>query len=102
MIYHSEEIQSSLEQGRSQRIANQQCLKPVLFKSQANMLYSAHQLAFFAHQLTRRAASSSMEEIAGVLLDVQVDLSPHQIDAAVFATSSPLSKIVIFADEVAY
>jgi ERCC4-related helicase len=62
--------------------------------------YSPHQLAFFAHQLTRRAASSSMEAMAGALLDAQVDLNPHQIDAAMFATSNPLSKGSILADEV--
>ena len=64
------------------------------------MSYSPHQLAFFAHQLTRRAASSSMEAMAGALLDAQVDLNPHQIDAAMFATSNPLSKGSILADEV--
>lgn len=64
------------------------------------MNYSPHQLAFFAHQLTRRAASSSMEAMAGALLDAQVDLNPHQIDAAMFANSNPLSKGVILADEV--
>lgn len=64
------------------------------------MNYSPHQLAFFAHQLTRRAASSSMEAMAGALLDAQVDLNPHQIDAAMFATNNPLSKGVILADEV--
>ena len=64
------------------------------------MTYSPHQLAFFAHQLTRRAASSSMEAMAGALLDAQVDLNPHQIDAAMFATSNPLSKGSILADEV--
>ena len=64
------------------------------------MNYSPHQLAFFAHQLTRRAASSSMEAMAGALLDAQVDLNPHQIDAAMFATSNPLSKGVILGDEV--
>jgi ERCC4-related helicase len=64
------------------------------------MNYSPHQLAFFAHQLTRRAASSSMDAMAGALLDAQVDLNPHQIDAAMFATSNPLSKGSILADEV--
>lgn len=62
--------------------------------------YSPHQLAYFAHQLTLRAASSSMESMASALLDAQVDLNPHQIDAALFATSNPLSKGVILADEV--
>lgn len=62
--------------------------------------YSPHQLAYFAHQLTRRAASDSMDRMAGALLDAQVDLNPHQIDAALFATSNPLSKGAILADEV--
>jgi len=64
------------------------------------MRYSDHQLAYFAHQLTRRAASNSMDRMAGALLDAQVDLNPHQIDAALFATSNPLSKGAILADEV--
>ena len=64
------------------------------------MAYSPHQLAYFAHQLTRRAASNSMDRMAGALLDAQVDLNPHQIDAALFATSNPLSKGAILADEV--
>lgn len=62
--------------------------------------YSPHQLAYFAHQLTLRAASDSMDSMAGALMDAQVDLNPHQIDAALFATSNPLSKGVILADEV--
>jgi superfamily II DNA or RNA helicase len=64
------------------------------------MSYSPHQLAYFAHQLTRRAASNTMDSMAGALLDAQVDLNPHQIDAALFATSNPLSKGAILADEV--
>lgn len=64
------------------------------------MNYSPHQLSYFAHQLTRRAASNSMDSMAGALLDAQVDLNPHQIDAALFATSNPLSKGAILADEV--
>ncbi len=64
------------------------------------MQYSPHQLTYFAHQLTRRAAADSMDRIAGALLDAQVDLNPHQIDAALFASSNPLSKGVILADEV--
>jgi SNF2 family DNA or RNA helicase len=33
-------------------------------------------------------------------MDAQVDLNPHQVDAALFAFRSPLSKGVILADEV--
>ena len=64
------------------------------------MQYAPHQLTYFAHQLTRRAAADSMDRMAGALLDAQVDLNPHQIDAALFASSNPLSKGVILADEV--
>lgn len=65
-----------------------------------DMFYSAHQLAYFAHKLTLRGAADSMDRMAGALLDAQVDLNPHQIDAALFATSNPLSRGVILADEV--
>jgi len=41
-----------------------------------------------------------MDRMAGALLDAQVDLNPHQIDAALFATSNPLAKGAILADEV--
>lgn len=64
------------------------------------MPYSSQQLKLFAHQLTLRASSDSMDRMAGALLDAQVDLNPHQIDAALFATSNPLSKGAILADEV--
>ncbi|MBF5039364.1 DEAD/DEAH box helicase family protein [Methylophilus sp. 13] len=64
------------------------------------MPYSSQQLKLFAYQLTLRASSDSMDRMAGALLDAQVDLNPHQIDAALFATSNPLSKGAILADEV--
>ena len=56
------------------------------------MVYSPLQLAYFAHKLTLRGPADSMDRMAGALLDAQVDLNPHQIDAALFATSNPLSK----------
>ena len=34
------------------------------------------------------------------LFDANVDLNPHQIEAALFALRSPLSKGVLLADEV--
>lgn len=62
--------------------------------------YSPHQLAYFAHKLTLQGASDSMDRMAGALFDAQVDLNPHQVDAALFAAGNPLSKGVILADEV--
>lgn len=43
-----------------------------------------------------------MQKLASTLVDVQaqVDLNPHQVDAALFAFRSPLSKGAILADEV--
>lgn len=38
------------------------------------LTYSSHQLSYFAHQLTLRAASDSMDRMAGALLDAQVEL----------------------------
>ena len=55
---------------------------------------------YFAHELTRRCASDSVEKLAAVLADAQVDLNPHQIEAALFAFRSPFSKGAILADEV--
>lgn len=34
------------------------------------------------------------------LVNVQIDLNPHQVEAALFACENPLSKSVILADEV--
>ena len=55
---------------------------------------------YLAWQLTRRAASDSIESLAATLVDAQVDLNPHQVDAALFACRNPLSRGVILADEV--
>lgn len=54
----------------------------------------------FAHELTRRCPSDDVEKLAGALVDAQVDLNPHQIEAALFAFKSPLSKGALLADEV--
>ena len=55
---------------------------------------------YFAHELTKRCASDSVEKLATALSNAQVDLNPHQIEAALFAFRSPLSKGAILADEV--
>jgi SNF2 family DNA or RNA helicase len=41
-----------------------------------------------------------MERLSRSLFDSKVDLNPHQIEAALFALRSPLSKGVLLADEV--
>lgn len=54
----------------------------------------------YAHELLRRCPSDSVERFTAALMDSQVDLNPHQVDAALFAFRSPLSKGAILADEV--
>jgi len=41
-----------------------------------------------------------MEKLAGAVAGARVDLNPHQVDAALFAFNSPLSKGALIADEV--
>jgi SNF2 family DNA or RNA helicase len=53
---------------------------------------------YFEHELTKRCASDSVEKLASVLVNAQVELNPHQ--AALFAFRSPFSKDAILADEV--
>src|SRR5882724_62146 len=55
---------------------------------------------YYAHELTKRCPSDSLEKLAGAVASAQVDLNPHQVDAALFAFSSPLSKGALLADEV--
>lgn len=54
----------------------------------------------YAYELTKRCPSDSVEKFTATLMDSQVDLTPHQVDAALFAFRSPLSKGAILADEV--
>jgi len=55
---------------------------------------------YYAHELTKRCSSDSLEKLAGAVASAQVDLNPHQVDAALFAFKSPLSKGALLADEV--
>src|ERR1019366_6936688 len=55
---------------------------------------------YFAYELTKRCPSDSVEKLAGAVASAQVDLNPHQVDAALFAFSSPLSRGALLADEV--
>ena len=54
---------------------------------------------YFAYELSRRGASG-LDRIGQALFDASVDLNPHQIEAALFAIRSPLSKGALIADEV--
>ena len=64
------------------------------------MQLTPYHAKYFACELTRRHSSDSLPKLAASLSDAQVDLNPHQVEAALFAFRSPLSKGAILADEV--
>jgi ERCC4-related helicase len=55
---------------------------------------------YYAFELTKRCSSDSFEKLSASLSEARVDLNPHQIEAALFAFRSPLSKGAILAEEV--
>ncbi|SEG39051.1 Helicase conserved C-terminal domain-containing protein [Bryocella elongata] len=63
------------------------------------MSLTPYHAKYFAHDLTRKAVVG-IDRLSMSLFDAAVDLNPHQIEAALFALESPLSKGVILADEV--
>jgi adenine-specific DNA-methyltransferase len=64
------------------------------------MSLTPYHARYFAHELTKRCASDSVDKLAGAVASAQVDLNPHQVDAALFAFNSPLAKGALLADEV--
>ncbi|WP_038956628.1 SNF2-related protein [Bradyrhizobium japonicum] len=60
--------------------------------------YSPQQGAYFAHKVTLEGVGE--DALAQSLSTARVDMNPHQVDAALFALSSPLTKGVLLADEV--
>ena len=63
-------------------------------------LLTDYHAKLFANELLRRCPSDNVERFTAALMDSRVDLNPHQVDAALFAFRSPLSKGAILADEV--
>src|SRR5215470_9605114 len=61
---------------------------------------TAFHARYFAHELTRQRPAVDVDRLSMSLFDASVDLNPHQIEAAMFALKSPLSKGVLLADEV--
>lgn len=54
---------------------------------------------YYAHELSR-SGGEGVDRLGRALFDATVTLNPHQIEAAMFALRSPLSKGVLLADEV--
>ncbi|RJP54891.1 MAG: DEAD/DEAH box helicase, partial [Deltaproteobacteria bacterium] len=63
-------------------------------------MITAYHAKYFAYELTKRCASDNLEKLSSTLSNAQVDLNPHQIEAALFAFRSPLSRGALLADEV--
>lgn len=55
---------------------------------------------YFANEIAKHNSSGDVDRLSRSLFDSCVDLNPHQIEAALFALRSPISKGVILADEV--
>lgn len=64
----------------------------------ASANYAPQQGTFFAHRITLEGTGE--DALAQSLSTARVDMNPHQVDAALFALASPLSKGVLLADEV--
>ena len=62
------------------------------------MHYTPHQGSYFAHRITLEGVGD--DALAQSLSTARVDMNPHQVDAALFALGSPLSKGALLADEV--
>lgn len=55
---------------------------------------------YYACLLSQKAVGDGLSSLSQSLLNATVDINPHQIEAALFAFKSPLSKGVVLADEV--
>lgn len=64
-----------------------------------NMITKYH-AKYYANLLTQKAVGGELSSISQSLMSASVDINPHQIDAALFAFKSPLSKGIVLADEV--
>ena len=61
---------------------------------------TSYHAKYYAYELGRQLPANDVGKLTASLQDAQVDLNPHQIEAALFAFKSPLSKGAVLADEV--
>jgi superfamily II DNA or RNA helicase len=61
---------------------------------------TAFHAAYWAEALSISETTGTVADLSRSIANARVDLNPHQVDAALFAIRSPLSKGVILADEV--
>lgn len=63
-------------------------------------MYTAYHSLYWATALTLRGGADDLSRLSQSIASARVDLNPHQVDAALSALRSPLSKGIILADEV--
>ena len=61
-------------------------------------VYTPFHSQYMAHRITLQGTDD--DAFAKAFTTARVDMNPHQVDAALFALASPLTKGVILADEV--
>ena len=55
---------------------------------------------YYANALFHSVSGSNFDNLIGILSDSNVDINPHQVEAALFAQKSPFCRGVILGDEV--
>jgi len=61
-------------------------------------MYTRYQSGFLAHALSLDGVAD--DALTQTIASAKVDMNPHQVDAALFALASPLSRGAVLADEV--
>ena len=64
------------------------------------MLMTGFHAKYYANALYHSVTGDRLENIIGTLADANVDINPHQVEAALFAQKSPFCRGVILGDEV--
>jgi ERCC4-related helicase len=62
--------------------------------------YTNYHSKYYAELLTLQNSANSIDRLSQSIFNAQIDINPHQVEAALFAFKSPLSQGVILADEV--
>jgi hypothetical protein len=62
---------------------------------------TAYHAKYYAYDLTKIGPSTHADRLSTSLFNASVDLNPHQVEAALFAILSPLSKGVMLWCETA-
>lgn len=89
----------SLNNNVYKELANNCVLSSNILDIKHSSLPLFHQI-ITAHELTLKRAAHDLKKLESPLSAAMVDLNPHQVDAALFAFKSPMSRGAILCDEV--